>query len=152
LQDTGGRRPHSLASPVVHQPTPNPATSHITTTPSHRHTPPCQTGMGCTSPTVPPRCHVPQYCTEPRPVTPSSRLTTTCHHCHAQVLPCHHPTICHPLCHGSAQGIPDTTVMTTCVKSMISHGLLMKRLLGQALMWCLRYCISLSHAHGHQSS
>jgi hypothetical protein len=32
-------------------------------------------------------------------------------------------------------------VMTTCAKSMISHGLLMKQILGQALMWCLRYCL-----------
>jgi hypothetical protein len=55
-------------------------------------------------------------------------------------------------CHGSAQGTLDTTVMTTYVESMISHGLFRKRPLVQALMWCLCYCSRTSHAHGHQSS
>jgi hypothetical protein len=55
-------------------------------------------------------------------------------------------------CHGLARKTLDTMVMTMGVKSMISHGLLMKRLLVQALMWCLSYCSRISHAHRHQSS
>jgi hypothetical protein len=57
-----------------------------------------------------------------------------------------------PVCHGSAQKTLDTAVMTTCVKSKISHGLLIKQSLLQALMWCLGYCSCISHARRHQSS
>jgi hypothetical protein len=56
------------------------------------------------------------------------------------------------ICHGSAQSTLDTAVMTTRVKSKISHGLLIKQSRLQALMWCLSYCSHISHAHGHQSS
>jgi hypothetical protein len=55
-------------------------------------------------------------------------------------------------CYGLSQKTLDSAVMTTWAESRISHGLLEKQFLVQALMWCLSYCSCISHAHGHQSS